>query len=241
MDPLIGGAIIGGLTGLFGGSETNSSNKQIAREQMQFQERMSSTAYQRAMDDMAAAGLNPMLAYQQGGASTPPGASVKLDNPVAQGAASASQVAGIASAAAQIEQIKAGTEKMKAETARTLAETVSPDVFLDWRKSQAFSAWQSGALAGQRHGTELWNTKRAEVSNRIALIDEAAKALGLKFSEATWSADVAARKAVSKLREADVPRMEANEKFWREMGPTGQYLRLILDAIGGVGAASRIK
>lgn len=69
----------GGMTWL-GQRGANQANKDIAREQMQFQERMSSTAYQRAMADMESAGLNPILAYQQGGASTPSGASAQMQS-----------------------------------------------------------------------------------------------------------------------------------------------------------------
>lgn len=82
-------AAAGGLNYL-GQSQANATNQQIAQNQMDFQKQMSNTSYQRAVSDMQAAGLSPMLAYSQGGASTPSGASTTVGNKYS-GAISAAQ------------------------------------------------------------------------------------------------------------------------------------------------------
>lgn len=76
------GSFLGGLLGL--GSSLGGqyiSGKRMSREAQKdrdFQERMSNSAYQRSMEDLGKAGLNPILAYKQGGASTPSGSTAQV-------------------------------------------------------------------------------------------------------------------------------------------------------------------
>ena len=88
--------------GAFAGAGLSSAlQARSARKQMDFQERMSDTSYQRAVKDMRAAGINPMLAATKGGASTPSGAGMGVTNPMADFFSA--------------QQMKAVTNKLKAE------------------------------------------------------------------------------------------------------------------------------
>ncbi len=105
---------IGAASSLLGSANTNRINQKEAQKNRSFQERMRNTAWQSAVADMEAAGINPALAYSQGGASTPGGSAP----PPAENAVTSAQQGLRIGKELDLLQAQVKTQKAHAETAQ---------------------------------------------------------------------------------------------------------------------------
>jgi len=197
----------------------NDFTRDMAREQMAFQERMSNTAHQREVTDLRAAGLNPILSAG-GGASSPSGSSGQ-----AAVADAELELGSAMSSAAQVDRVNQEIENMKLAQGATKAAIEVDKETARVRRADAALAEANAASApaiksfNEKYGTEInaikqWGSALGPAAATLRDIGISAGALKMLLPKKIAPGDLPSKS----LKTPPIPSGGAWDRFKRDQG-----------------------
>ncbi len=164
----IGSSLIGGLFGASGAKSQNAANQAAAQAQMDFQRESAQNQYQWAMEDMRKAGLNPILAYKQGGSGTLSGSTYSATNVGEAAGAGGARAAGTAM---QLQRLNADIKNIEAQENTTRESGRSLKLENDLKARYYEGEW--GQKLYNQQNTAAASNKGGIIGNIMSVMKEA--------------------------------------------------------------------